>query len=376
MKILFISHDATLTGAPILLLNLANALHDLHELSIKIIVKNNIGVLQKDFEKIGDVLYFNTPTQKKSGRLRNILPGSKTKKNNDKIQDWINEADIIFSNTITNGDILNYFHFPKSKVVISYVHELQIASEFYTNDADRKVVFEKTNIFCVPSRSVRHFLENTYGIDPGKIKTLNYYLPLNNEAVVRQTKKKMDVFIVGMIGTLDWRKGAELLSVILVNFFDKHPDADVQFLWKGSNKLSIEYKRIQYELEKTGHLDKVIFESPSRDVSAFYNTIDLLLLCSKEDPYPLVVLEAAGFQKPCICFDKAGGAPEFVRNDAGYTVPYLNINAVTDAIYSLYSDPANCITKGEIAYKRYLDENNNKLLVQAQFRELFTSINS
>ena len=49
---------------------------------------------------------------------------------------------------------------------------------------------------------------------------------------------------------------------------------------------------------------------------------DIHLLPSREDPYPLVVLDAAAFAIPTVCFSDAGGTPEFVEDDCGYCVPY------------------------------------------------------
>ena len=53
------------------------------------------------------------------------------------------------------------------------------------------------------------------------------------------------------------------------------------------------------------------------------------LLCSgrcirahlEEDPYTLVCLEAAALEKPYVCFEGAGGSPEFVEEDCGFVVP-------------------------------------------------------
>src|SRR5947209_1809620 len=123
MKILFISHDATLTGAPILLLNLIKLLKADYSCSIKIVLKNGSGSLVKDFESAGELLIW-----KKTGNsnlLRRIKKRLSTiltlgKANDRKIQRWIDESDIVFTNTVTNGDFLRSFDFSKSSNVISY----------------------------------------------------------------------------------------------------------------------------------------------------------------------------------------------------------------------------------------------------------------
>ena len=47
-----------------------------------------------------------------------------------------------------------------------------------------------------------------------------------------------------------------------------------------------------------------------------------------EDPFPLVMLEAAALATPTVCFLGNGGAPEFVEEDAGICVPSGNVEAL------------------------------------------------
>ncbi len=89
-------------------------------------------------------------------------------------------------------------------------------------------------------------------------------------------------------------------------------------------------------------------------MDSFYESIDILLLLSREDPYPLVTLEAANFSVPTICFKNAGGIQEFIEEfQCGISVDYLDLNAVTKSILdyirnlyllSIHGDNANkCI---------------------------------
>lgn len=71
----------------------------------------------------------------------------------------------------------------------------------------------------------------------------------------------------------------------------------------------------------------------------YFSEFALFALMSREDPYPLVCLEAASLAKPIICFDQAGGEPEFVEDDCGFVVPYLNLDAMADKILLLIKSP-------------------------------------
>ena len=67
--------------------------------------------------------------------------------------------------------------------------------------------------------------------------------------------------------------------------------------------------------------------------------MDAFLLTSREDSGPMVMLEAAAFRIPILCFDESGGAPEFVAHDAGIAVPYLDIRQMADALLDLEQSP-------------------------------------
>ena len=76
------------------------------------------------------------------------------------------------------------------------------------------------------------------------------------------------------------------------------------------------------------------------------------MLTSREDPYPLVCLEAAAVAKPIVCFAGAGGMPEFVEEDCGFVVPYLDIMAMADRV-GLLLDSLECrITMGAAARRK------------------------
>jgi glycosyltransferase involved in cell wall biosynthesis len=84
----------------------------------------------------------------------------------------------------------------------------------------------------------------------------------------------------------------------------------------------------------------------------YLSLFDILALVSREDPYPLAMLEAAQAERPIVCFADAGGAPEFVRDDAGIVVRYLDLRAMADAIWRLVDDASLRTALGTCAARR------------------------
>jgi glycosyltransferase involved in cell wall biosynthesis len=67
--------------------------------------------------------------------------------------------------------------------------------------------------------------------------------------------------------------------------------------------------------------------------------MDAFALTSREDPFPLVMLEAGMHGLPTVCFESSGGGPEFIGEDAGCAVPYLDLEHFSAALRSLQEAP-------------------------------------
>ncbi|MDR7208962.1 glycosyltransferase family 4 protein [Flavobacterium piscis] len=362
MKILFISHDASRTGAPILLLNLAKLILNFNEHEVTFLLKNG-GVLETDFSSIAPT-YFLKNKQKRS-RLSFLF---RIKKSIIENHLFLNSFDLIISNTITNGDILEIIKKTYQGKIISYIHELEIASKTFSNEQNILKLIQNSTRFWVPSSIVNNYLKDKLKIDQHNIFTMPYHIPnYSSEIKLKKIKKE---FIVGGCGTTDWRKGADLLIVIAKQLFLKYPDVSIVFRWAGANS-GIQLDKLNYEIGKSELTNKVFFEFSSSDLNDFYNSIDLLLLPSREDPYPLVILEAAKFNIPSICFDSVCGSKDFILDSSGgIIVPFLDIEGVIQAIINLYNDTEYRNKLGENANFYLNSTHSNDEFVYDIFKEL------
>lgn len=343
-KILFISHDASRTGAPILLLNLAKLLLEMEGYSITFLLKLG-GVLEADFALIA-------PTYKLKKNKSSLVSILKREKSIIENKSFLNNFDFIISNTITNGDILKTIRENYTGKIISYIHELEIGAKAFTNERSILKLIESSTSFWVPSKIVYNFLIDKWNISDDRIFIMPYYIPINTSDFKFEKKTKKE-FVIGGCGTIDWRKGVDLFIVIAKQLFIKYPKIPIVFHWAGASQ-GIELERLKYELRKCDLEDKVFFQLSSSNLSDFYTNLDLFLLPSREDPYPLVILEAAKFSVPSICFDTVCGSKDFILNaNGGAIVPFLDINGTVEAIVKFYND---------FDYKKEMGENANNYL--------------
>jgi glycosyltransferase involved in cell wall biosynthesis len=359
-KILFITHVASLGGAPILLLRLMRLLKE-NGYGYNTLVMEN-GPLVKEFGEVSDKceVYRRHSKKSVSEKIKARVLGKE-----NSLQDLLHGVDLIFSNTIVNGRILNEIKKVSSAPVISYIHELELVTALTTTKETLHYAITNTSFFFVPCKVVEVFLIDSLKINKEKLAMLNYYLPDENLSI--PIKEKINSpFIVGCLATVEWRKGADLFLQVVANFFSIHKNSDVKFFWMG-NYSEAERLRFSYDAEKLGIKENIELLPPSENVETFWNSINVLLLPSREDPYPVVVLEAAMHKIPTVCFKNSGGASEFIGDDAGTTVDYLDIEKVIRAILSYYRDPSLLKTHGIKAFNKVKQLHGDKSLIKQQF---------
>jgi glycosyltransferase involved in cell wall biosynthesis len=75
-------------------------------------------------------------------------------------------------------------------------------------------------------------------------------------------------------------------------------------------------------------------------------------MTSREDPFPLVCLEAGKLGRPIVCFDDAIGSTEFIDDITGKVVPYLDTDAMVNAILDFKNDKSRLKNSGIEIMKR------------------------
>jgi L-malate glycosyltransferase len=130
---------------------------------------------------------------------------------------------------------------------------------------------------------------------------------------------KKDVFLWGMSGASSYRKGFDLFVKIAKEFIGK-----AHFIWIGRERdLGFDYYVKQ--LIKFHRLKNVtIIGELSDNYYNYLSSVDGFLLTSREDPFPLVMIEAGYLGKPVVAFE-SGGASEFIIEGTGYSTTGINV---------------------------------------------------
>lgn len=380
-NILFVSHDANRAGAQILLLRFLKLLKNHPDFRFSILLKDG-GIIEKEFEELATTYFWKDKSNKSQNSLIKKISNKIFKETSfeKKLLKKLNEQnfDLIVSNTVTNGDLLEKLSVLKISIS-TYVHELEMGIQQYTTPKlfQNVLIFTKSYIAC--AESVKENLIKNHNIDATKIKVLPSLLPesalsfksskLNIIALKNKYNIPENAFLVGGMGTVDLRKGVDLFLQVANQLKDKN---DIYFIWVGGQNTEIEYKIFQIDKYQLG-LKNVIFQTSINNPLDFMDAFDVFFVSSREDPYPLVVLEAAMLAKPIICFNKAGGAKDFVEKDCGFVVDYLDVDSVVKRIIELKENPALRKEFGDSARKKALERHNQEIAFQT-FIEILNTI--
>lgn len=386
--ILFVSHKANRSGAPVLLLNIIKEFKRITGLPIQILVMED-GELVKEFKAVGQTFVWNKrkvadPASLYSiiislfSRLAIIIKGFY-------ILFRVRNASLVFFNTITNGHMHKKLLFLKCKY-ICYVHEMEAAVHMLTNEHSLGVVLHNTNLFLVVSNAVKENLVSKSKVSSDIIKVVaspvaEVWREREQYTTFINTFKKRnhipgDAVIIGAAAANEWRKGFDLFAPLVILYFNLYPESNVYFAWKGFREDSMSSFFDLYDHQRSGMQQRMLLIPHGNDSMEYMASFDIHLLLSREDPYPLVVLEAASFGIPTVCFLNAGGSPEFIENDAGYAVPYEDLLQMAKRLNQLAENAALRNEMGSNARKKLSVRHNEKEAMNEIFQILKSAIDS
>lgn len=349
-KILFITPAAQSTGANIFLLRFFYWLKE--NSKIPFVTLYGYGEdLEKEFGELSKT--FKYLSEDKKGNALGKVFGKISKRyglRRASLKSQIKRENIglIYSNTVVNHEMLSMFE-DWDVPVITHCHELESVIQFYGIDEFGKAK-NLTTHFITVSRAAKDNLIENHTIPPDNISLVYGFIPIKEFSEKEKESKKKAVckelhipenaFIVGASGTLDWRKAPEIFIKTVENISEKMPDAPIYFVWVGgASKGNFSHFAAKFDVEKLNLKRRVFFLVHKPNPLDYFAATDVFAMVSREDPFPLVCLEAASLGKPIICFENAGGMPEFVKDDSGFVIPYLDIEAMANKVIELYENP-------------------------------------
>lgn len=356
LNILFIAHDLAMAGAEMVLYSIMYWLkqHTSCRIQLLAISDGYDGGMMKDkFLKIANIHYWND--------IRYLFEDKNVANSFLKI---FGSIDLIYGNTIVSAQVykkLSVLEIP----FITHIHELEETIQKYIQQNVVGQMKEFTTKYIACSKQVKNNLVNNHNISRKSLKQVNAFIDIDEinpkpKSVIREKYGlRKDKVIIWGCGTIYWRKGTDLFIYTAKKLLQEGIK-NFHFYWIGKNFWKEDshkygtWKELEEYIKKEELSDYITFLGAMESPKRFFRAGDIFYLPSREDPFPLVCLEAAECKLPVLCFKDAGGMPDFISEKEGNALPYLDTDAATNKLIELISNPDIIESKGEAARRKLL----------------------
>ena len=387
LRLLFVSPDASRSGAPMVLLHLLRWLRAHTNWRIELLLLRG-GPLEGDFARAAHIVYRSKTMSAAQNlfTLRAALDGENigglaarfSKLQGAKSLLRIAEKlamraaarseiartkyDFVYVNTAAAGGALRVLA-KRRAPILAHLHELEYALTRLGKNA--RETLRRADFFIACSQAVAQNLTENHATKPARIEVVSEFVETRRDVDVAALKTQMrarlglseNAFVVVGGGTLEWRKGADWWLQIArllrekcaaqndaastretKNTPNENAPREFRFVWIGGAADALFDLELRHDARHMDLENTVTFTGALPDARDVFAAGDAFLLPSREDPLPLVAIEAAALSLPILCFCNAGGMPELVENDAGFALPYGDCDAMAQQLFVLMND--------------------------------------
>ena len=363
MRVLFVSHMATRSGAPLLLLWLLRWLMAQKRGIEPAVVLLSDGPLRPDFEALAPTEAWSRPLfqplrERVAARLGRGRAGSPAELLEAAVQR--HRPELIYLNTLVLGQHLRGLAAdPARPACLSHVHELEttLATMSSPEAVARQLSLSSVVVAC--AEGVKQSLHTHHGLPLQRCTVIPGFLPFSAPGQGQPPQETLPgeptslepaldpmeaalaagTFVFGFAGQAITRKGFDLFPLLVKECERVFAGQPFMAVWLGASPGQEDVIVARRDLQLLGLEHRVLLLPPMPSAIGVIARFAVHGLLSREDPYPLVALEAAAAAVPSICFEGGGGIVDFVADGCGLAVPYLDLAAFAAALHRLSKDP-------------------------------------
>jgi len=185
------------------------------------------------------------------------------------------------------------------------------------------------------------------GVNPNRVHTIPNSAPPAREPDSRENARKQlgvanHVFSIGWVGRVSREKGLD----VLLDAMKELRDLPARLTVIGDGPECVPLQRIGAD----ARLD-VAWAGVQPDAARLLTAFDLIVLSSRTEGTPMILLEAMGASVPVVA-TAVGGIPDVISPQEGTMVPSENPAALAAAIRDVYVDRAAASRRAEAALAR------------------------
>jgi glycosyltransferase involved in cell wall biosynthesis len=355
---LVISHEATNSGAPRILLAVLRGIRAARpDWSCEIFLRQG-GALYADFARLGPVQVLSHRWAEgrslRAGIYRKFFdrPIAQPRRIAVWMKRWQNTRfDLVYNNTATNG----YLVAAARKLgcpILTHVHELGYAMRRFNTPGALAQTVENTHHFLAVSPAVAADLAECgappehISITPNFLTTLpDEPLPAMRAALRASLGLPANAYVITGCGHIDWVKGTDLF-VETAAALARRTQRKLQFVWVGGEtdrRFAGEVRR----LVRRRNLEEIIrFIGAVPDANPWFAASDAVVVTSRFESFSLVALEAGGLGRPVLGFAGSRGLTVLLGGEPALLAPGHDADALAAALADLLQDPVRADERG------------------------------
>lgn len=338
LRVVFVSHDASLTGAPGTVLRLMEDFAHLPNVECIGIVARG-GPRLPDFKRAGHVIVPGAPFHATTHDQRQMIVDGilSATKGNPPIAAIVNSAESrLMGETLAKAGI----------PIITLVHE---AADLYPDGAFEtisenasRIVFGSQYVFdrALDAIPLPEWQAEVRGQGMQQDHVGRMPRDLARRLILEELDLPDDVFLVLGCGTIDYRKGVDFYVAAALDLLSRPGMDKACFVWIGESHdtHSTLHSFIANEIRTRDRNGRVRFIGGRTDVEPYFVGADAFLMASRVDPFPCVAQEAMAAGLPIVAFREGGGTVEMLEDVAGVCVPMNDTGAMADAVEGFMKD--------------------------------------
>ncbi len=353
--LLLISHEDSRSGAPIVLLNLAQKWHHQYNIVFLLLYKGFAGSIKEYFMEAGS--YVVGPMESRGDHvLLNAL-----------FEKLVTTFSFRFSivNSIESYKVLpitSKYNLASVTLIhefaaITRPHGLFHETLLWSTATVFSNTLTKENVFELYPELKKH---HVHIIPQGACK-IPYALYPDFETIM-ESQRILDILkpkgsttrvkVILGIGTVTFRKGVDLFIQCAAAILRSNPVYDFRFVWigKGYDPEDINYSAyLKEHIYRAGLQHHVFIIDEVANLELAYQHADVFLLCSRLDPFPNVAIDAMVHKLPLICFDCSTGLANILKENSlqnECVVPYLDVSIMAEKVIAILQSHVNAQSVG------------------------------